>query len=700
MAFVFGFCFNADAMQQKIKPSIFLQFPEDGSLESYHLAEQSPIFSTHIDAQVIEHLKTFGYSIKNARYLVQECARLKSLLDSGDFVSQLGTTDPHVLAIGMWKAHQTSERLRNRKQNCLPYIALLSAAVKKELSLKAPPSLLNEGIKTLAELIEGNPYFTKLDLFQAGVDDDGIMILAGLFHIKTLFLEENRITDNGIACLVHHPSLVTLRLWRNHIGSHGATLLAQNTTLQDLGLFANPVGDEGAMALATNATLRALDLRRAGIGDQGAQAFLPNTTLRVLNLRDNTIGDTGIEGFIEKRSLTHLEISKNRITPDKVFILEQMMSSNGYLLELTRSFGSDKDNHLLPPKKRIRILSIDGGGIRGVLPAMIIDRLEERLSRVHGIKPFHIAKHVDLLAGTSTGGLIALGLTMPGEKGNPKYTGQTLANLYKTKGREIFPVKWNYFKPWTLLQPLANAAYDPSGLKRVLDEYFGNIRISELHSNLLITSFDLETHQAHIFDSLLAKSDRSKDFEVRSVCLATTAAPTYFPAAIVKNAEGKEFTLVDGGIYANNPVLLALKRAKKLYPTAEEYIIISIGTGEAEKKDHRYLANRGLVKWGLEVTDVLMNNSTEYTQKLIQDELENDKRMTYLRFQPTLHDDQMKMDNVSPANLENLEKATNLFFESEEGMSLLSLLEREFARDFINDEMPDLQIDTQNSSSQ
>ena len=196
----------------------------------------------------------------------------------------------------------------------------------------------------------------------------------------------------------------------------------------------------------------------------------------------------------------------------------------------------------------------------------------------------------------------------------------------------------------------------------------------------LITSFDLVNNKSHTFDSYKSKKKESKNFQIKGAGRATSAAPTYFPSAKIKNKLGEEFELVDGGIYANNPTLLAIKRAQALYPDAKEYVVYSFGTGQATKNSLSALGNKGLLKWGVNIANVLMDNAVEYTDKLIKAEIKKDPRIKYVRIQPHIQDSEKEMDNVDPDNIENLLKTAETTIEQEK--TTLDTMIEDFYKNF------------------
>ncbi|HEY7328780.1 MAG TPA: patatin-like phospholipase family protein [Gemmataceae bacterium] len=195
-----------------------------------------------------------------------------------------------------------------------------------------------------------------------------------------------------------------------------------------------------------------------------------------------------------------------------------------------------------------RVLAIDGGGIRGIIPASFLERLE-----------YHSGKRVhelfDLIAGTSTGGILALGyVTPPYGK-----TAGELLDLYRMNGHVIFGSK----KWWG---PLFRPKYDVGPLERLMDKYFGETLLSKAIVPTLVTSYDIHLRRNQVFKSWETGRDMRKDYKMKDVARATSAAPTYFEPAVL--GEG---VFVDGGLMANNPAGVAYAEAKRLAsPEAKE----------------------------------------------------------------------------------------------------------------------------------
>lgn len=628
------------------------------------------IFSEEVDQKVLNLLQEFDLPLQKAEALWEDFGKIinaKFQIHPFSVVSK----DPYFIANGLWRAHQEMSTPQADALS-LPLKSLLFCLLTKDFSSLNRKVPLSE-FQLVKSLSCSNPYFRTLELFKAGMTDDHLIQMGVIPHLQELSLEENEITDKGVEALLKYPNLQKLNLAKNKITPQGAAFLVKSPTLLHLNLYKIPLGDKGAEILSLNTVLTYLDLRETGVGDQGAIALAKNNkTLTDLRLRYNNITDQGARFFLQCHHLSHLELARNKISEDLVHFLEYLMPSNGYLNALL----SPKHLHSLPhtsQKDRVRVLSIDGGGIRGILPGGLLKHIEDALTAKTGTQ-FYFAQHLDLIAGTSTGGLISLGLSMPGERGRPKYTTQTFLELYTTKGKETFPA------PWLGLKGILSSTYSPEGLEKNLNQYFGDAYISESVCPLVITSFDLKNNEAYIFDSVEAKADERKNFQLKGAGRATSAAPTYFPAAKIKNKLQEEFEFVDGGIYANNPTLLAIQRALQLYPNAQEYVIYSFGTGQTTKQSLSRLGTSGLAQWGTNIADVLMDNAAQCTENLIKSIAQRDTRIKYVRIQPQIQASEKDMDNIEDENIQNLLQTVESTITKEK--KVLDAMIEDFYKDF------------------
>ena len=223
-----------------------------------------------------------------------------------------------------------------------------------------------------------------------------------------------------------------------------------------------------------------------------------------------------------------------------------------------------------PKDRDFRVLSIDGGGIRGIFPAAFLARLEERY-----LGGASVAQYFDLIAGTSTGGIIAMGLAAG-------LTGAELSDLYIRRGCEIFPPAGNGLfgaaeRRIKDLRQLFQYRYDREALMAMLTEIFGEQKFGQARNRLCIPSFDGRYGEVYIFKTPHHPDFREDGSELMTkVASATAAAPTFF-----QPLEDGGYTFVDGGVWANNPVMIALVDVLSCFDVPRENVrILSLGCGD------------------------------------------------------------------------------------------------------------------------
>ena len=292
----------------------------------------------------------------------------------------------------------------------------------------------------------------------------------------------------------------------------------------------------------------------------------------------------------------------------------------------------------------IRVLAIDGGGIRGIIPAMIMDEIEKRTG-----KP--IAKLFHLIAGTSTGGILALGLTRPDPRNqdSPKYTAKEAIGLYDNDGARIFSRS-----VWHRIHSrfgLADEKYPAKGIEAVLDEYLGDARISDALTDVLITSYEIEQRFPFFFRSSKARQDPTYDFPMVKAARATSAAPTYFEPLKLETEETVDYyALIDGGVYANNPAMCAYVEAKTTYAEAkpEDFLLVSLGTGQLTRPLlYKEVKDWGLIEWAQPILNVVFDGVSDTVDYQLRQLLAPER---YYRFQVRLDDGNDDMDDASRTN--------------------------------------------------
>lgn len=293
----------------------------------------------------------------------------------------------------------------------------------------------------------------------------------------------------------------------------------------------------------------------------------------------------------------------------------------------------------------IKVLSIDGGGIRGIIPAVILGEIQKRLGR-------NLCEVFDLIAGTSTGGIIALGIGTTGNNGQP-YSPEELVDLYVHNGPAIFKKNW-----LTPAKVFILPKYSPDGLERVLAEFFKATAFSTALTPLLISSYDLRSQLPFFFKSHLIAKKPNYNWPITSIARATSAAPTFFPPFSLVQG-GENYALVDGGVFVNNPAMAAYAEARSLYPDSKEFLIVSVGTGDRQDSI-TYAAARewGLVGWARQIIPVMMDSVSE----AVDYQLKFMPGCAYHRFQVAhLPAAENEMDNVSAENLANLQETARKY---------------------------------------
>jgi patatin-like phospholipase/acyl hydrolase len=297
----------------------------------------------------------------------------------------------------------------------------------------------------------------------------------------------------------------------------------------------------------------------------------------------------------------------------------------------------------------IKVLAIDGGGIRGIIPAVILGEIQKRLSR-------ELWQTFDLIAGTSTGGIIALGLGTACNNGKP-YSPDQLLKLYLQNGSAIFKKSW-----LTPLKELLSPKYSPDGLEKTLARFFQATEFCTALTPLLISSYNLQKQRPFFFKSHLIAARPDYNWKVTEIARATSAAPTYFPPLhLTRGAD--DYALVDGGVFVNNPAMAAYVQARLLYPEAARVVVVSVGTGDRQDAITFAQANKwGLVGWAKQIVPVLMDSVSE----AVDFELTTLPECTYYRLQPLdLPPAAGQMDNVTPENLVTLQTIAKNYVASQ-----------------------------------
>lgn len=242
--------------------------------------------------------------------------------------------------------------------------------------------------------------------------------------------------------------------------------------------------------------------------------------------------------------------------------------------------------------KRFQILSLDGGGIKGIFSAAVLAAIEEDLKT-------RVTDHFDLIAGTSTGGIIAIGLGLG-------IRPRKIVEFYLQEGPKIFP-RWFGLKS---LQHWATSKFSAVHLDAALKRYFQDKRLGDSAKRLLIPAYDLSNDDVYLFRTAHHKNLRH-DYKTAAwkIAKATSAAPTFFPCT----REIDNLRLIDGGVWVNNPSLVAVVEAYRTIKAPLSSIhLLSIGTLDEVNRRRKCLDTGGKIAWmlGNTAVDVIMRGQS------------------------------------------------------------------------------------------
>ena len=346
-------------------------------------------------------------------------------------------------------------------------------------------------------------------------------------------------------------------------------------------------------------------------------------------------------------------------------------------------------------KNTFNVLSIDGGGIRGIIPAMILAKIEEETGK-------NISCLFDLIVGTSTGGILALGLTQKGTPEKPQLSAKELVKIYKDHGSTIFDPSWLeevlseidedleplrdsesttrvwVVKSWevisgygrkalSVLKRLGNEKYPRDGLEKVFNACVDeNLCLEDVTTKTMVTCYDMQNPETVFLKSW---NEAHKPIKIKDAAFATSAAPTYFEPLPLRFAE-KERTLIDGGIFINSPVVSAYAEAQRLISERDEYkcyakddiFVVSLGTGEfAAGTGYSEAKDWGAARWLLELVNYIAHSGPAAVDYQMERLLPADN---YVRLQIALDKKHAEMDNASDDNIRYLKSQARQLIDS------------------------------------
>ena len=311
------------------------------------------------------------------------------------------------------------------------------------------------------------------------------------------------------------------------------------------------------------------------------------------------------------------------------------------------------------------VLSLDGGGIRGLIPARILQEPESRTKR-------RISQIFDLIVGTSTGGILAAGLSRPPERGGP-CAAEELVRIYSERGREIF--SRSFWRGLTTIGGLADERYHAAPLYGILEEMLGSTELRETVPDIVLTSYDIERREPYLFKTSKARAGATgRNHLLRDVARATSAAPTYFEPMLLDGerweGERERRALVDGGVFANNPCMLALSEALYSGTAMNEIVLCSVGTGMSDRKiAYEEAKEWGPLGWARPVISVMMDGMSDsanyHARQLMADAGDGAAGQQFFRFDVRLKHALDDLDAAHNANIDALLREADRIMETQ-----------------------------------
>jgi uncharacterized protein len=290
----------------------------------------------------------------------------------------------------------------------------------------------------------------------------------------------------------------------------------------------------------------------------------------------------------------------------------------------------------------MRVLAIDGGGIRGLIPALVLAELEDRSGRP-------VFELFDLMAGTSTGGILVCALCAP-----QPLPAAEVAEIYEEEGPRIFDRSIG--QRIRSGDGLIDEKYDADALDQALERFIGDKRLGATRPDLIVPTYDTAAPGPYYFKTTSARANAAEDALLSDVARATSSAPTYF-----EPLEMGPRALLDGGVFAVNPAMSALAEVLRHRPDAE-ITLVSLGTGErTHKRPFDEIKDWGLVEWARPILDVVFDGSSDAVDYQVRHVLGEER---YWRFQTELTKASDDLDDASEENIQALrEQAEELIAE-------------------------------------
>lgn len=316
----------------------------------------------------------------------------------------------------------------------------------------------------------------------------------------------------------------------------------------------------------------------------------------------------------------------------------------------------------------VAILTIDGGGMKGIISSIVLMRMEKYLKFYSKDNSVGLTDYFDLVAGTSTGSILTALLLCPDAKGKAKYKAEDALELYLTKGKEMFHRRPLY--PINTMFGLFGSKYTNQYFKEGLKEYFHDLKISELIKPCMIITYDMVSRRTLFLNSISSQKNPKRDVKVVDAVLASCAAPTYFPPVCTKKENQCVDCLIDGGVAANNPAMSALIEALKLPQanTIQDTYLFSVGNvAKIKSYPCDEAKNWGIAEFAVPLFHIIMGTSEEIVDYQVRKLYESSNISShYQRIEAVTEKEIPAMDDTSPEAMKTLVEIGNQLADREE----------------------------------
>ncbi|KAL2613415.1 hypothetical protein R1flu_025107 [Riccia fluitans] len=325
---------------------------------------------------------------------------------------------------------------------------------------------------------------------------------------------------------------------------------------------------------------------------------------------------------------------------------------------------------------KVCILSIDGGGMRGIIPGRILAYLEAALKTRSGNPNAKIADFFDVAAGTSVGGILTTMLFTNDGTGAPLFSGEETWKLIAEKGEQIFKIPRSQ-RAWKKLRGIMTPRYSTKYLEGILKQHLIRdgraLTLRDTLKPVLIPCYDLQSAGPFLFSRADALDCEAWDFSLWEICRATSAVPSFFKPANMTSVDGKTTcTAIDGGIVMNNPTAAAITHVlhnKIEFPNVRgmrDLLVLSLGTGQFDQTyGYKKVRHWGAFQWAKPIVKIVLDGISDIVDHTISMSFGRRHRKNYVRVQVSGLPDRalMEMDDGSQANVNSLIKLADDLLE-------------------------------------